>query len=418
MDPSSPDPVPPSFSGRFRAWLPSPRPLQAVLTVADVKAIAGASLVARLPRGMASLAVVLLVHASTGSYAAAGAAAGAMAIGDAVVSPVQGRLIDRLDQRRVLLPSGTMYLLVLLGLAGAADAHCPAALLIAMAAVGGMAYPPISASMKTLWPLLVGGGPLLQTAYAVESLIQQALFFVGPLLVSALVVVGSPTIAVIATGVFGFVGTVGFVASPASRAWRSGRRDRSLTGVLGDRAVCLVVAVTLTQSVVFGALYVAVPAFAARHGSANAAGALLAVMNVGAIVGGLVGASRPIPRGVVAHYLHLSLLLTGGVAPLVLARSPETMGLLLIVAGLFVAPTAAASYVLIDLISTSGHRTEAFTWMSTAVAAGGAVGSAISGVLIDYASIRLTLLFAVLSCAVGAAAVLAGRDLLGRHLVP
>jgi hypothetical protein len=287
-----------------------------------------------------------------------------------------------------------------------------------MAGVGGMAYPPISASMKTLWPLLVGGGPLLQTAYAVESLIQQALFFVGPLLVSALVVVGSPTIAVIATGVFGFVGTVGFVASPASRAWRSGRRERSLTGVLADRAVCLVVAVTLTQSVVFGALYVAVPAFAARHGSANAAGALLAVMNVGAIVGGLVGASRPIPRGVVAHYLHLSLLLTGGVAPLVLARSPETMGLLLIVAGLFVAPTAAASYVLIDLISPSGYRTEAFTWMSTAVATGGAVGSAISGVLIDYASIRLTLLFAVLSCAVGAAAVLAGRDLLGRHLVP
>jgi predicted MFS family arabinose efflux permease len=414
MEPIPPESLSTALRRRLAASLPSRRPLQAVLAMPHVKVVAGASLVARLPRGMASLAVVLLVHAATGSYAVAGGAAGAMAIGDAAISPVQGRLIDRLDQRRVLLPSAVLYLLVFSALAAAAEAHLPAALMIGLAGVGGMAYPPISASMKTLWPVLVGG-ELLQTAYAIESLIQQSFFFLGPLLVSMFVALASPAVAVIATGVFALAGTLAFVASPASRAWRGGGQERSLAGALAHGGVRVVVAVTLTQSIVFGTLYVAIPAFAARHGSANAAGLLLSVMNVGALAGGLVGASRLTSQRAVDRYLRLSALLAVSIAPLLLARSLATMGLLLAVAGLFVAPTAAASYVLVDLVSPRGYRTEAFTWMSTAVAAGGALGSAVGGALTDYASVEATLLFAVASCGAGAAAVFAAHDRLRRR---
>jgi MFS family permease len=414
MEPLTPAAVRRTFWRRVGHTLLRPGPLAEVLAISHVKAVATASLVARLPRGMASLAVVLLVHSATTSYAAAGVAGGAMAIGDAAISPLQGRLIDRLGQRRVLLPSAAVYFLLFAGLAAAAETHGPAALLIAFAGAGGMAYPPISASMKSLWPGLVGGGRLLQTAYAIESLIQQTLFFLGPLLVAGLVAVGSPAIAVVTTGLFAFVGTLGFVASPASQAWRSAGRRPSLAGALASGGVRLVVAVTLSQSVFFGALYVAVPAFAARHGSADAAGLLLAAMNVGALVGGLVGASSRTSRGAVDRYVWLSVLLGAGVAPLLLARSLATMLLLLVVAGLFVAPTAAASYVLVDLVSPGGCRTEAFTWLSTAVAAGGALGSAVGGVLVDYASVEGTLLFAVLSCIGGAAAAFAAHGALGR----
>ncbi|HEX6701795.1 MAG TPA: MFS transporter [Gaiellaceae bacterium] len=414
MEPIPPEPFSAALRRRLAASVPSRRPVQAVLAMPHVKALAGASFVARLPRGMASLAVVLLVHEASGSYAVAGGAAGAMAIGDAAISPIQGRLIDRLGQRRVLLPSAVFYLLVLCVLATAAAAHWPPALMIGLAAVGGMAYPPISASMKTLWPVLVGG-ELLQTAYAIESLIQQSFFFLGPLLVAALVAVGSPAAAVIATGAFALAGTIGFVASPASRAWRGGGRKRSRTGALAHGGVRLIVAVTVTQSVVFGTLYVAVPAFAARHGNANAAGVLLAVMNVGALAGGLVGASRLTSQRAVNRYLRLSALLAVSIAPLLLARSLATMGLLLAVAGLFVAPTAAASYVLVELVSPHGYRTEAFTWMSTAVAVGGALGSTIAGALTDHASVEATLLFAVVSCGAGATAVFAAHDWLQRE---
>jgi MFS family permease len=417
MEPTTPESFSLALRRRLAESLPTRRPLQAVLAMPHVRAVAGASLVARLPRGMASLAVVLLVHAATGSFAVAGGAAGAMAIGDAAISPVQGRLIDRLGQRRVLLPSSVLYVLVLSALAAAAAAHWPPALMIALAGIGGMAYPPISASMKTLWPVLVGG-ELLPTAYAIESLIQQCFFFVGPLLVSLLVAFASPEVAVVVTGVLAVAGTVAFVASPASRAWRGGgRRESSLAGALTDGGVRVVVAVTLAQSIVFGTLYVAIPAFAARHGGANAAGMLLAVMNAGALTGGLVGAARVTSQRAVDRYLRLSALLAISIAPLLLARSLTAMGLLLVVAGLFVAPTAAASYVLIELVSPDGYRTESFTWMSTAVAAGGALGSAVGGALTDYASVEATLLLAFASCGAGAAAVFAAHDSLGRRAV-
>jgi predicted MFS family arabinose efflux permease len=176
-----------------------------------------------------------------------------------------------------------------------------------------------------------------------------------------------------------------------------------------------VVAVTAAQSVVFGALYVAIPAFASAHGRAGAAGVLLALLNVGGLAGGILIASRSSARGAVERYLLLSLLLAASVAPLALARSIGQMGLLLVVAGAFVAPTATASYVLVDLVASVGSRTEAFTWMSTAVAAGTAIGSAAGGTLAEYVGVGAALGFAGGAAAAGAGAAYLVRGLLRRQ---
>jgi predicted MFS family arabinose efflux permease len=385
-------------------------PLTAVLRLPNVIPVATASFVARLPRGMASLAVVLLVHQATASYATAGAAAGAMALANATSAPIGGRLIDRLDQRRVLFPSAAMYFVSLVCLVLTAD-RLSATLVIATAAVAGLAYPPISASMKTLWPILVPRESL-HTAYAIESLMQQTFFLIGPLLVAALVAVGSPAAAVLATAALGFVGTIAFVVSAASRGWRGDHTSGPRAGALASSAVQLIVAVTFAQSIVFGALYVAVPAFASEHGEANAAGVLLGVMNVGALGGGLVAVSRPPSADAVARYRRLTTLTAVSVAPIMVAQSIPMMGLLLAGAGVFIAPAAAASYVLLDVVSPRACRTEAFTWMTTAVAAGGALGSAAGGSVIDNYGVGASLVLAALSCAAGALALTAKCDLL------
>ena len=53
------------------------------------------------------------------------------------------------------------------------------------------------------------------------------------------------------------------------------------------------------------------------------------------------------------------------------------------VAGLFLTPVAAASYVIINDAAPPAHRTEAFTWLSTALALGGSAGSALAGAAVD-----------------------------------
>lgn len=60
---------------------------------------------ARLPLAMSQLGTLLLVSGVTGSYAAGGISAGALAVANAVGSPTAGWLTDRLGQRWVLLIS-------------------------------------------------------------------------------------------------------------------------------------------------------------------------------------------------------------------------------------------------------------------------------------------------------------------------
>jgi MFS family permease len=364
---------------------------------------------------MASLSLVLLVHGATESYGLAGISAAALAIGDAAISPLQGRLIDRLGQRRILVPSAALYAGALSALAGAADFHAPPLFMIALCAAAGAAYPPISASMKVLWPTLVAPGEPLAAAYLLESLIQQTFFFLGPLLVAAVVAAGSSAAAIVVVGAFALGGTAVFVAAAGDTQFHRAPARRHFAGALADSAVRAIVGVTLLQSVVFGALYVVLPAFAARHGGANGAGLLFAAMNAGAIAGGLAGAGRS-RRRAVAGYVRLCLLMAVSLAPLLLVRSFAQIAVVLVVGGLFIAPTAAASYVLIDLVSPRHTRTEAFAWMSTAVAVGGAVGSSTAGLITEQFGVMAALTFCVTSAAAGAAAAATARRPLGRRL--
>jgi len=99
-------------------------PYREVLRVPGAVAFVVAGLVARLPISMQTLGVVLLVRATTGSYALAGAVSATFALAQALLAPLLGRLVDRHGQARVLLPALLLYAaglggLVTLALAGA-----------------------------------------------------------------------------------------------------------------------------------------------------------------------------------------------------------------------------------------------------------------------------------------------------------
>ncbi len=61
-----------------------------------------ASLLARLPIAMGSIAILIYVQRSTGSYASAGLVSAGTLLGVATGSVAQGRLIDRLGPTRPL----------------------------------------------------------------------------------------------------------------------------------------------------------------------------------------------------------------------------------------------------------------------------------------------------------------------------
>ena len=82
------------------------------------------------------------------------------------------------------------------------------------------------------------------------------------------------------------------------------------------------------------------------------------------------------------------------------------MCLLMLIAGMPIAPAFAASYGLVDELGVPGTTTEAFSWLTTAIVAGLAIGASAGGAAIDHLGITGALALADSACA-GVAALVA-----------
>src|SRR5215470_12038466 len=116
---------------------------------------------------MLGLGTIVLVQSLTGSYGLAGAVTAAAAVCFAAGAPVAGRLADRAGQA---------------GLVAAATAGGPRWALFAAAVPAGAAFPQLPAMVRARWAALLGEGPALQTAYALESVLDEVICIAGPVL--------------------------------------------------------------------------------------------------------------------------------------------------------------------------------------------------------------------------------------------
>jgi MFS family permease len=397
------------------------RPFRVVLGTPQVPWLLGSAIVGRMPTGMVALAIVLQVRHAGGSYATAGLAAGSYSVALGVSSPVLGRLVDRVGQTRVLLACAAASVLAFAGLAVAA-ASGRFWLLSPVAALAGAALPPVSACLRALWSSVLGRGPELQAAFAVESVVQELIFIAGPPLVAGLATLASPAVATASIGVLVAVGVGTFAAAPASRSWRperpadpegSGeplagagpRRRDHWAGPLRSRGIRTVLAAIVLLAFAFSTVEVAVPAVAERLGSRALAGPLLAVWGVGSLLGGLLLGSRGGGVGPERRLVRLLGLMAAGIGLLALVDGRVQLGAGLLLAGIGIAPAIACLYLLVDRLAPAGSLTEAFTWVTSAFSAGIASGSALGGLVVSRAGTDAAFLLA--ASAVVATALLA-----------
>jgi MFS family permease len=361
-----------------------------------------AGLLARLPFSMYGLAILLLVHDRTHSFGDAGLAAGAAAVGYAILNPVQGRLVDRLGQTLPLTVSAAANAASFAALIIAALAAWPVPVLAACAALVGATLPPVASCQRALWRPLLGDPELVEIALTVDAMALDAFLITGPLLVTVLVAVASPVAALAAVAAMVALGTLWFSRLPPSRAWRNTGPPRGrLSGPLASAGIrTLVLTIGLT-GVALGTMRVALIAFAGRHGSVDAGGLLYTALGAGSLTGGLLSGAREWKTPLNLRYP----LLLGGFAlctlPLAAAGSLPAMGALAVVGGLFLAPVTICEFRLAGMCAPPGTVTEAFAWSITATFAGSAAGNALGGLLVDATGWRTTLLITtgVLTCA-------------------
>jgi predicted MFS family arabinose efflux permease len=359
---------------------------RSVLREGGVAPAFGASLIGRLSLGMTSLAILLMVRQSTGSYAAAGLVSAAYAIAFAVGAPARARSADRRGPVRVMVRCALVQPVALAILAQLAGRDAPVGALVVPAVVGGLFVPPIGAVMRALWAARLAPSSL-PSAYSMESVLVELCFVIGPGLVAGLTVWIGPAAALLASGLVSMIGGLGMAASKGVRAVRP--HDDVVHGRAGPLTSPAVRALLLTIVWVgasFGAVEVAMPAFAEHTGSRPAtAGILLAVWSAGSMLGGLIYGGRVStqPAAVQMRYLVTAVALTS-VLPLI-APGPVTMGIALLLYGSTIAPFMACNSVLLGAAAPRGTTTEAFAWSSSMIFGGVALGTAAAGALIDAA---------------------------------
>lgn len=366
------------------------------------------SLVGRLPAGMLSLGVILLMRAQHASFGAIGAVIGATALANAVMQPLQGRLLDRVGHARVLWPCAIAFPLAVAALTWAIMRHAPTPWVLAAAVLVGLTPPTLSACMRLLWARLLDSDDELHTAFAFESIAQEVIFISGPLLVSLIGSVFTPVAPLALAAGATLVGTIGFVTTEPSRAFRgSPPHVMHWLGPLVAPGVRTMLAVTLFVAFGFGCVEVTMPAFADALGHANRSGVLLSLWGVGSMLGGIVAGSRRWGGSAERRNAVLLALMAASFAALSLARSITGMGLLVAVAGLTIAPWISVSYLLIDRLAPKGTTTEASTWLLTGFSLGMAMGRASAGGAIDHFGPRAGTTLAGVAVAGGAALALA-----------
>jgi MFS family permease len=378
-----------------------------VLATPGIGRLYAASVVARMPVGFGTLATVLVVRDATESFTVAGVAAGVELLAAALTAAPLGRLVDRHGQTRVLVPLATFNAAALSGLALAALLGAPASALVALAFLAGI-MPPVSACHRALLASVLTG-PRLQSAYALESIVQEAMYTGGPLLVAVAVAIGGPADALIAGAAFTLFGTLWFAKTKLSREWRAPVVTRPVRGALGSPAVRLLGVYGVLGGSGFGAFEVGVVAFAREHGSPNAAGLLLAVWAIGSMSGGLWYGSREWRRPAARRFEEISWVVAAAFVPTLLAPSIWSLVPFMAIAGVAIAPMASLVYTLCGELAPEGMVTESFTWLNTAFPIGIGAGAALAGVVVDGSGARAAVALACVGPALAALAVTTRR---------
>jgi MFS family permease len=357
---------------------------RALLARAGARPLALACALGWLAFGGYNLALILLVHAQTGSFALAGGAVAAFAVGSGLGAPFRGRLIDRRGPR-------------LLGVFAAGHAGAAALLIVccslgtgtvstlAASALTGMLVPPLMATARAEWTRVAAES--VATAYALTGALGDLGGLAGPALVGGLAAsvsvvaafaaeVGMASLAAVIVAVISRPGD----AHPDDRdsAGRADRVRRSLIRYPGLRTLVLG---DVGLGLALGSIEVSVPALCAHHGSASLAAVPLSISAVGSVLASLLSGTGRLRRSAAWRYV------TGGwIAALVLTvllavRSVVGVTCVLAVTGAGVGLLSVALYELLDRVVPGERAVEAFTWLTSGQAAGLAAGSLIAGQL-------------------------------------
>ena len=217
------------------------------------------------------------------------------------------------------------------------------------AALGGASLPQIGSCVRARWSYVLSAPAEVQTAYALEAVVDEAVFMLGPILVTVLATSIDPVAGLATAIVAGVAGSLAFSAQRATEP-PAHPHDRTVGArpPMPWRTVIPLAVVCAALGVLFGAAEVTTVAFGEEQGSKAYAGPLLALWALGSLVAGVITGAVHWKRGPAVRVRWGALGMACAMAPLTLIGSVPLMGLMLLLGGLAIAPTLVATLSLTE----------------------------------------------------------------------
>ena len=354
-----------------------------------------AGLIARIPVSMTAIGIITMLSEMQKSYALAGGVAAVFTLSCAIIAPQISRAVDRHGQSKILPIATTISLISILSLLLTAHFEFPSILLFIFAILGGF-MPSMSAMVRARWTEIYRGKPELQTAYALESVLDELCFIIGPPVSVGLCVALFPEAGPLLAMAFLVIGVSAFVLQKKTGPPVTPHTLKQAS-VINAPVVRLLTLLMIFLGIIVGTIDVSSVAFAKAQNMPASASLVLSFYAISSCVAGLLFGAIRFPLSLAKLLVIASIATTLSSIPLLFVWDIFSLSTIVFIAGFFFSPTMIIAMSLVEEAVPEDQLTEGLTWLISGLGIGVALGAAMTGSIIDEFSIGSGFMVAMLS---------------------
>ena len=352
-------------------------------------------LIARMPISMDSLALIFIVVAVSDSYAIAGALSATASVVMAFATPHWSRVADRIGQSAMLVRVIPVKVIAFCVFTVLVLNETPVwswfvSIIVAEAFsvnTGGLVrrrWLHVLSPDKTTTAEDEQDRHLVNTAYSFEALMDEVVFILGPIIVTACATTIAPAAGIISGIIFVAIGFPLFISAKETEPPATPKRHVDPhPAVIRNKRVQAVVLPTTLLGGFFGSIAIVTVAFAESRGQEAQSGILLAIWALGSAVAAIINGVIKWKLTSAARFLMFLFALTVLSIPMLFVHSIPWLAVALFFNGFAIAPLVINAYGVAEGAVPPEQITETLTWVVAGMPMGGAISSALSGQIID-----------------------------------
>jgi len=225
---------------------------------------------------------------------------------------------------------------------------------------------------------------LVNTAYSYEAIMDEIVFILGPIIVTACATTIAPAAGIIVGIIFVAIGVPLFIRQKATEPPSTPKRivDPHPAVIRNKRVQAVVLATTLLGGF-FGSIAIVTVAFTEQRGQENMSGLLLAIWAFGSGIAAIINGAIKWKLSSASRFLIFLFTLTLLSVPMLFTHSLTWLAVALFFNGFAVAPLVINAYGVAEGAVPPEQITETLTWVVAGMPLGGAFASALAGLVID-----------------------------------